>query len=459
MAEILRGAKVKIFPTKEQAQLLDLWRRRCISLWNLLLGMEQAAYDGSKFQPELGWRGIWADVVWDNYRTARLKWLKGYTIRVGKRKGTVIPPMDGPAPEEPSIRHHFEIKGHWIDGQPPKIFLWDDELLKVMARLKQVELSSWIAEIPSHACQAICYDITDAIRAMIRERKKGEAGQGTGFPRFKKQGYSLGSVYLANTQLKFDWQGSVKISNKVGEVRCGPVGKIPAGAKLGDSRIWREGEQWWLSAQFRFEGPEPLPERDTECGVKVAAAAIYTIFDGDDFRQIMSRRPSPRDEALLSIKGWRATRKERRSQGWYDAQSVLAKEHAYRRNVRADVIHKGSRAIVNEFGRISIDKMDVKSMMKKDGSKGKKNVRKAMANAAMYDAVNKVKYKAEETGSVVKQTHVLFPSTQICASCGKIHHNMASGKRLLRCECGHKLPRQKNAAINIASAGGKKAAE
>jgi len=451
MTEIVRGARIKIFPNAEQAARLDLWRRRCLSLWNLLLGMEQAAYDGSKYKPELQWRAIWAGVLEENYKTALSKWEKGYTIRVGKRKGETIPPMTGDAPEPPAVGMLRKIGGGRVNGAVPGLFLWEDELLKVMARLKKVPLTWWIGEIHSHAAQAVCSDIVGAIKAMLREKKKGDSGQGTGFPRFKKQGYAVGSVYFANTQVKIDWEGRLTLSNGIGQVPCGPIGKIPPGSKLGECRAYREGEQWWLSAQFRCAAPDPLPERAGECGVKVAANALYTIYDGVGFWQIFSRRPSSREEALFKIKSRRATRKERRSKGWVEAHAALAKSHAHRRNVTSDVVHKGSRFIVNNFGRISIDRMDVKSMMKKDGNKGKKNVRKAMASAAMYDAVQKVVYKAEEAGRTINQTHVLFPSTQVCAVCGRIHPEMASGKRLLVCPCGNKLPRQKNAAINIAN--------
>ena len=457
---IIRGAKIKIFPTPEQAAQLDLWRRRCISLWNLLLGIEQAAYDGSKFRPKLGWRKIWAAVLIESHANARRSWLEGKTTRVGKNKGKVIPPMTGPEPEPPAPEFLRKVAGGRIGGVAPGVFLWEDELKKVMARLKKVPLTRWIAEMHSHAAQAVCSDIVDAIRAMIRERKKGDAGQRTGFPRFKKQGYAAGSVYFANTQVKFDWAGTVAISNGVGEVRCGPVGNIPEGSKLGECRAWREGDQWWLSAQFRMTAPDPLPATGRECGVKVAAAAIYTVFDGERFFQVRTCRPSARDDALLAAKGRKAARRKKGSKGWREAQAALAKIHARRKNSRSDVIHKGSRAIVNEFDRISIDKMDIKSMTRKNGEKGKKSLRKITASASMYDAAQKVLYKSREAGRVVNQTHALFPSTQICSSCGEIHVDMAKGKRYLICECGARLKRQENASANIAYDGRKtKAAE
>lgn len=456
---IVHGAKIKIFPDDSQRAQLDLWRRRCISLWNVLLGIEQAAYSGDKYRPELGWRKIWADVVREKHAAAVEAWNSGKVVRIGKHKGKKLPPRmkfskDGtleaaPEPEAPSADMFRKIAGGRIGGEPPRLFIWAADLMKIMARLKRVHLSSWIGEIHSHAGQAVCKDIDKAINKMLSERKKGDAGQDTGFPRFKKQGYGEGSVYFANTQVKIDWGGKITISNGIGEIPCGPIGNIPEGAKLGEARAWREGEQWWMSGIFRFDATDDLPSTGRECGVKVAAVNIYTVFDGEEFTQVKSYRPSARDDVLLAIKGRRATRKVKRSKGWYKAQSVLSKEHAYRKNSRSDVIHKGSRSIVNAFDKIAIDKMDIKSMVQKDGKKGKKALRKITAQAAMYDAMLKVSYKAKEAGRSFEQTHVLFPSTQICNYCGEIHVDMANGKRYIKCKCGNTLQRQENASANI----------
>lgn len=467
--QITHGVKVKIFPNETQRAQLDLWRRRCISLWNVMLGIEQAAYSGEKFRPELGWRRIWADVVRENHEAAVEAWNTGKKVKAGKHKGKTLPPRmrfgkDGtleaaPQPEyAPDVFR--KISGGRVGGEQPKLFIWAADLMKIMARLKKVALTEWIGEIQSHACQAVCKDIDKAINKMISERKKGDAGQNAGFPRFKKHGYADGSVYFANTQVTVDWAGKVKISNGIGDVPCGPIGNIPEGAKLGEARAWREGEQWWLSCIFSFPAPTSLPATGRKCGVKVAAANVYTIFDGENFTQVKPYRPSVRDEALLAIKGRKATRKVHKSKGWYKAQVALARDHAHRKNSRSDVIHKGSRAIVNAFDAIAIDKMDIMSMVKASGKParerikalvwgGNKALRKIVAQAGMYDAMLKVAYKAKEAGRVYNQTHVLFPSTQICHVCGKIHVDMADGRRYIDCECGSKLQRQENASANL----------
>lgn len=464
--DVIHGAKIEVYPSHRQLKQLDAWRQRARELWNLLLGMEQAAYSGEKFKPALKWRKIWSEVVWVNYDIAHRNWENGKTIRMGKRKGQTVEARSGEEPSPPCAVTLARISGSRIDGSPPKIFLWEDELMKVMARLKSEPLGKWIGELHSHACQAVCRDVVKAIKAYLREKKKGEAGQEWGFPRFKRNDYSGGSVYFSNTQLKVNWdKREIFFPNGVGWVRCGTIGKIPRGASLREARAWREGDRWFLSAQFKFPAPEARPKTGRSAGIKVAAKAIYTIYDGHFFRQVFSRQYSRREDALFAIRSRQASRKKFRSGHWEDAQIALARQHAYRRNVRSDIIHKGSRSIADSFDSVTMDTMDLRSMIRKPSKRDHKRMvlnkqgrrykgvekmlRKGLANAALGDATQKVRYKVEEAGGKFSAEDVFFPSTQICFDCGKINVVMKSGQRLMRCECGARLQRQKMAAKNL----------
>ena len=68
--KMLRGSKIRIFPTRRQSERMDLWRRRTLSLWNLLLELEQAAYSGDNTRSDIAWRSIWAQVVEERHVNA-----------------------------------------------------------------------------------------------------------------------------------------------------------------------------------------------------------------------------------------------------------------------------------------------------------------------------------------------------------------------------------------------------
>jgi hypothetical protein len=84
----MRGVKIKLTPTPEQAKVMDKWRRASISLWNLLIGIERAAYDGSKFRPELRWRQIWEQVSREGYENSVYVWKHGKKTKAGVEKKT-----------------------------------------------------------------------------------------------------------------------------------------------------------------------------------------------------------------------------------------------------------------------------------------------------------------------------------------------------------------------------------
>ena len=433
--KILRGAKIRLYPDERQAEQFNDWRLKCMKLWNLLLGMQKAAYSGEKYRPELRWRQTLAEIAELNYNLAMEKREK--KIAAGEKVGDLPKP-----PQTDLILPRRRSFGE------PNLFIWENDLMKLMARLKKEPLTRWIGGIHSHAAQAICKDMCKCLRTMISERAKGVSGRKAGFPRFKKaSAYSEGSVYFANTQIKIvDWQRRlIKFPLGVGTMKMGQFNHIPEGAKIMGGRIYRVGEKWWLSPQFEFNAPDPLPSTGGEAGVKVAAKAVYTIYDGRDTWQILSRQTPRRVRRREKLAARKMSRRPKRSGGFYEAADHVAQQHWRALNRRDDTLHKGSRRIVNKFDRITIDTMDVKSMMQGDVKK----LRKYIRNAAMARALHMVEYKSEAAGRILDKTHVLFPSTQICSKCGTVNPQMKEGFRLLCCmTCGNKMQRQKNAAVN-----------
>lgn len=264
-----RGYPVKLSVSKKEQErrkargdptqdgLMNLWRRRSMQLYNLLVDLEQAAYSGENLHADLGWRQAWADVAQENYERDLNAFQKGGRFTKSgaprKRRGTEPPKEPKPLQEDYLAR----IRGHGFDpalgpdGKPirektaprntkkkqqngsaapedakprapePALFLWKRDLMAVMARLKAKPQTAWIADLPSHAAQKVCEDVEGAIKSMLRERKKAAAGLAArdwGFPKRKKTGrYAAGSIYFANTQLKIDGgRGRIWLPNGVG---------------------------------------------------------------------------------------------------------------------------------------------------------------------------------------------------------------------------------------------------
>lgn len=501
---VVRGTKLKLYPKPEQAASLDLWRRRTRSLWNLLLGIEQAAYSGEKFRPELGWRRIWGEVVAETYARDRDRWENGWRRSDGTYRKLAGEGKE-PAAPTPTLRAAIE-GGH--RGGPPRVFLWERELNAVMARLKQVPLSQWIGDLPSHAAQHVVKDLIKALQAMLRERKKRAAGAGgrdTGFPRFKADRYASGSVYFANTQVQFDFdRNRVRLPNGVGWVAFDGGNRIGKGDKFMGARAWRRGDDWWLSPQFEMHAPAAPEFTGREVGVKVAGATLATVYDGAGFEHTMTPADDERAQRRLKLWGRRLARRLdaqaiktrkvarrkglaggirlKRSGGFYEVSERLARLQGREGDARNDLLHKTSRTIVDSADHIAIETVEVAEMMKRsdhaaekrrrrrekerEAATGEKAVhhkapakvlRKAMRRAAAARLITYIKYKAEDGGRTVTETHALYPRVQICGAklptgeaCGHLNHMMKDGRVRHQCgKCGAIMHRQENAAENI----------
>ena len=534
---MMRGTKMRIYPTHRQTQLMDLWRRRCMQLWNLLLNLEQAAYSGENTRSKLGWRSIWAQVIEDSHTEA---------IRVAregkKRKNGTFSKQPGERKEPPALdsailtkirRENTEIDPETGNVASAKLFLWEHELQKVMARLKQVLRTAWIADLPSHAAQSVVKDLIKALQAMLRERKKrnsGAGGRDTGFPKFKKNRYAAGSVYFANTQLKFEVKrgasdrdlgkpkggqfARVKLPNGVGWMECRIHRAIGTAHDYGEAslmggRIWRQGENWYLSCQWKVPKPAPLPLTGRTAAVKIAAAIPITVYDdrGQTREYVMPpidkemlaehrRAGQHQSRALearkLKIKkfkasGYRERRRERLeasgkkdsplrvhaplSPGFYRAAAKLATLEARDAHVREDWLHRITTAITRQFDVIAVQKMEVARMMKKPkppedkdeqrkpAEFGKrrslKAARQLMRRAAMTRIQATLKYKQVDGrgADAYEELEPLYPTVQPCSRCGVIHPEMKTGKLIMRCAevladgtiCGNVLTRNRNA--------------
>ena len=65
-----------------------------------------------------------------------------------------------------------------------------------------------------------------------------------------------------------------------------------------------------------------------------------------------------------------------------------------------------------------------------------------------------LEYKLSDRNKCLVKVDKWFPSSQMCHACGSMHPEMKDLKiRILKCDCGTTISRDKNAAINILNEG------
>lgn len=140
------------------------------------------------------------------------------------------------------------------------------------------------------------------------------------------------------------------------------------------------------------------------------------------------------------------SRKVKGSKNRNKARIRLAKQHRKVANQRTDFLHKLSRTLVNENQVIGIESLKVKGMIKKS------RLAKSISDAGWSKFKDMLIHKASESGwCTLVHMNPLFPSTQLCSSCGtRSLEKIELQARTWTCGgCGTKHDRDVNAAKNI----------
>jgi putative transposase len=176
-------------------------------------------------------------------------------------------------------------------------------------------------------------------------------------------------------------------------VRIQGVGKIkiklhrPVEGKIKTVSIKREAGRWFVIFSVICD-PSPLPPTKKAIGIDLGISTFATLSDGTE---IDNPRFILHEEKRIRIANRRlARRTNRRSNRRRKAVVALQKAYAHMRNQRSDFQHKVARMLVNHYGVIAVEKLNIKGMYS--------NLSKSVNDAAWGMFLNKLAYKAESAG-------------------------------------------------------------
>lgn len=103
---------------------------------------------------------------------------------------------------------------------------------------------------------------------------------------------------------------------------------------------------------------------------------------------------------------------------------------------------------LRDYDLICIEDLNVKGLMRT-------KLAKSIADTGWSSFKTILEYKAELLGKTVQSIGRFDPSSKTCNSCGN-KKDMPLNQRVYKCECGHEMSRDLNAALNILDWGYKK---
>ena len=249
-------------------------------------------------------------------------------------------------------------------------------------RLKQMRADGFIRVANFSCCQDVLRRLNKAFSAFFERVKHG---QKPGFPRFKpNQRYDT---------LTFPSYGDgCKLVDKL--VYIQGVGQIkvklhrPVDGKIKTVSIKREAGRWFTIFSVECE-PDPLPASTEDVGIDVGLTAFATLDDGTEIDNPRFNKEAQRKLRVAQRRLARRTNKK--SNRRRKAVQLLQRQNAHVQNQRSDFHHKVSRTIVNRYGLIAVEDLNIKGM-----SSGM--LAKSVHDVGWGNFFNMLAYKAESAG-------------------------------------------------------------
>lgn len=319
-------------------------------------------------------------------------------------------------------------------------FLSDGELRKELTQLKQQLEYAWLYEVSNNVAKQAVKDACDALSKMLKKH--------TGRPKYKSKKHSKPSFYNDTEKLKV--KGCRVLLEKIGWVKTSE--KLLVGVKYNNPRISFDGKYWYISISFEQEQSQQQLTGKV-IGIDVGVKELAVCSNGLVFKNINKSVTVRKTEKRLRRLQRKVSRKyEMNKEGnrFVKTSNLVKIEESIRllhrrlTNIRINHIHQATSAIAKTKPSVVVmEKLNVSEMMKN------RHLSKALAGQKLYEFVRQMKYKCKKIGATFVQADQWFPSSKLCACCGRINANLKLSDRMYECDCGHKIDRDMNAAINL----------
>jgi len=273
----------------------------------------------------------------------------------------------------------------------------------------------------------------------IKEQKAGKKVK-AGFPRFKPaQRYNSFCYPQSGFRLTND-NKRIQLS-KIGDVRL--AYSRPIEGKIKTCRVIRDVDQWFVTLTCESDDKPVQKNGKPSVGVDVGIKTLAVLSDGTE---IANPRHLLKSEKKLHREQRRMARKVKGSNNRNDQRIEVAKVYRRIRRQRDDFLHKLSRQLVENYGLIIFEDLNIQGMVRNH------KLAKHIADASWGRLIQFTQYKAEEAGAEVRLVNPRNTS-QKCSGCGEIVPKTLADRIHCCPHCGLVMDRDENASINICTAG------
>jgi len=295
---------------------------------------------------------------------------------------------------------------------------------------------TYLTGIYSQVLQEVLFRAEKSYKNFFRriKEKSGKAG----YPRFKPIGRYDSFTY---PQLGFSINDGILNLSKIGCIKLKQTRNINGIIKT--CNIKKEIDKWYVCLSVEYNViPKPAPDKQIGIDVGIKSFAVLSdgkIIDNPEYLANAEKELSKKQRVLSS--------KKKGSNKRNKAKIAVARFHKKISNQRKDFHHKVSRQIIDNYGYVVVEDLQIKNMVKNH------NLAKSISDAGWGQFVSFLTYKAEEAGCYVKKINPRNTS-KTCNICGYIYQEMTLAIRSWDCPiCKSHHNRDVNASINILNKG------
>ena len=257
-------------------------------------------------------------------------------------------------------------------------------------------------------------------------------------PRFKKKGKSRDAFYVAND--KFRVGGRVITLPRIGKVRMHEA--LRFAGKVTGATVSRTADRWFVAISVEVDLPlVPCENQARTVGVDLGVGRLATLSDGTFMEGPKPLRSKLRRLARLNR---RLHRKVAGSRNRAKAAMRVARCHGRLVSMRGDALHKLTTSLVRAYGRIVIEDLNVKGMVRN------RRLARAVSDMGFGEFRRQLSYKVVPSLTKLVVADRWFPSSKLCLNCGALHDGLTLKDRTFKCDgCGHVEDRDLHAARNL----------
>ncbi len=227
---------------------------------------------------------------------------------------------------------------------------------------------------------------------------------------------------------------------KIGKVKA--VIHRPCEGSIKNVTVTRtKSGRYLVAVQVEMDIPEPQPITSAPVGIDLGVTSFLVTSDGVSIAAPQYLLKAQDQLARLQKK---LSRCQMGSHGREKVRYQLARQHERIANQRLNFLHKASRWLVDTYGLIGIEDLNVSGMVRN------RHLSRAISDAGWGELRRQVQYKGNWYGTQVVSVGRFFPSSRLCSKCGHVLTALSLSVREWDCpECDAHHDRDLNAAINI----------